>query len=87
MIENCHVATCDVTGTEYTSGHVVIESGRITAVGAGKASDTDAGADAERIDAGGCLLTPGLINAHHHLFQWVTRAVSQDEILFGWLTR
>ncbi len=87
MIENCHVATCDVAGTEYTSGYVVIESGRVTAVGAGKASSVEIAADMERIDGRGCLLTPGLINAHHHLFQWVTRAVSQDEILFGWLTR
>jgi cytosine/adenosine deaminase-related metal-dependent hydrolase len=38
------------------------------------------------VDGRGCLLTPGLVNTHHHLYQWVTRAVSQDETLFGWLT-
>jgi cytosine/adenosine deaminase-related metal-dependent hydrolase len=41
----------------------------------------------ERLDASGCLVTPGLVNTHHHLFQTLTRAVpaGQDATLFGWL--
>ena len=41
----------------------------------------------EVVDATGCLVTPGLINTHHHLFQTLTRAVpaGQDAALFGWL--
>ncbi len=37
--------------------------------------------------AAGCLVTPGLINTHHHLFQTLTRGVppGQDALLFGWL--
>ncbi|MEL6585995.1 MAG: 8-oxoguanine deaminase [Pseudomonadota bacterium] len=37
--------------------------------------------------AEGCLVTPGLVNTHHHLFQTLTRAVpeGQDARLFGWL--
>jgi cytosine/adenosine deaminase-related metal-dependent hydrolase len=70
---------------------VVVEDGRITAVGAGPAAPlealTTAAADAtETIDGGGCLLTPGLVNSHHHLCQWATRGFAQDETLFGWLT-
>ena len=38
------------------------------------------------VDGGGCLLTPGLVNTHHHLYQWVTRGLAVDETLFGWLT-
>ena len=86
VIQSCHVATCDAADTEYQSGHVVIEGGRIASVGPGLAPAAAAGVETETIDAEGCLLTPGLINAHHHLFQWSTRAVSQDETLFGWLT-
>ncbi len=70
---------------------MVVEDGRITAVGAGPAAPlealTTAAADAtETIDGGGCLLTPGLVNSHHHLCQWATRGFAQDETLFGWLT-
>ena len=39
------------------------------------------------IEARGCVVTPGLVNTHHHLFQSLTRAVpgGQDALLFGWL--
>ncbi|MEM9754705.1 MAG: 8-oxoguanine deaminase [Pseudomonadota bacterium] len=43
--------------------------------------------DCEVVDCQGCLVTPGLVNTHHHLFQTMTRAVpaAQDALLFGWL--
>ncbi|MBY0395100.1 MAG: 8-oxoguanine deaminase, partial [Thermoleophilia bacterium] len=39
------------------------------------------------IEAAGCIVTPGLVNTHHHLYQSLTRAVpgGQDALLFGWL--
>ncbi len=39
------------------------------------------------IDARGHLVTPGLVNTHHHMFQSLTRAIPgvQDAELFGWL--
>ena len=42
---------------------------------------------AEIINARGCVVTPGLVNTHHHLYQTLTRAVpgGQDALLFGWL--
>ena len=38
-------------------------------------------------DARGCVVTPGLVNTHHHLYQSLTKAVpgGQDALLFGWL--
>jgi hypothetical protein len=42
--------------------------------------------DGTVIDGSGCLATPGLINTHHHLYQWITRGIAQDGTLFGWLT-
>lgn len=38
-----------------------------------------------RVDGRGHLLTPGLVNTHHHLYQWLTRGWAQDSILFDWL--
>jgi cytosine/adenosine deaminase-related metal-dependent hydrolase len=83
VIEGGHVATVDAAGTEHRSGHVVIDDGLITAVGPGPAP---AVVGATRIDASGLLLTPGLVNSHHHLYQWITRGYATDDTLFGWLT-
>jgi cytosine/adenosine deaminase-related metal-dependent hydrolase len=80
-VENCAIATVDAAGSEHADGHIVIDDGRITAVGAGSAD-----VDGERIDAAGCLATPGLVNCHHHLYQWATRGLCQQATLFEWLT-
>ncbi|AGM08537.1 8-oxoguanine deaminase [Amycolatopsis keratiniphila] len=82
VIENAAIATVDGAGTEHASGHVVIENDRIASVGAGKAPD---GEYDERVDGSGCLVTPGLINTHHHLYQWATRGLAADHTLFEWL--
>lgn len=80
IIENAHVVT--VSGEEYPRGHVVVDGDRITAVGAGPAP---AGA-AARVDGTGCLATPGLVNTHHHLYQWASQGMATDSTLFEWLT-
>jgi cytosine/adenosine deaminase-related metal-dependent hydrolase len=97
VIENAYVATVDPAGTEHDGGHVVIDGREIVAVGAGSAPDwakrglepDGAAPSAERrvtvVDGTGHLLTPGLINTHHHLYQWLTRGIAQDSILFDWL--
>jgi cytosine/adenosine deaminase-related metal-dependent hydrolase len=82
-IERCHVATCDAAGAEYADGHVALDGGRIVSVGAGRAPEQLR--TGELIDGSGCLVTPGLINTHHHLYQWITRGIAQDTTLFGWL--
>jgi cytosine/adenosine deaminase-related metal-dependent hydrolase len=85
LIENVAVATVDAAGTEYTDGHVVVgDNGRIVAVGAGHAGRFHR--SVRRVDGTGCLVTPGLINTHHHLYQWATRGLALDDDLFGWLT-
>lgn len=83
VIEGCHVATADASGTEYPDGHLVIDGSRIVAVGPGTAPRYDG---AQRIDARGCLATPGLVNTHQHLFQWITRGLAQQAPLLDWLT-
>ncbi|GAA2347126.1 8-oxoguanine deaminase [Saccharopolyspora halophila] len=81
IIEGGAVAAVDDAGTEFAEGHVVVEGDRIAAVGPGSAEGPG-----RRIDATGCLVTPGLVNTHHHLYQWATRGYACDSTLFEWLT-
>jgi cytosine/adenosine deaminase-related metal-dependent hydrolase len=81
VIENVAVATVDASDTYYADGHVAVgDDGRIFSVGPGAS-----GTAGERIDGTGCLVTPGLVNTHHHLYQWATRGLAVDQTLFGWL--
>ena len=84
VIENAYIATVDAEDTEYARGHVVVAGNRIESVGAGPAPQWLEGV-ARRINAEGHLLTPGLVNTHHHFYQWITRGLAQDNILFDWL--
>jgi len=86
VIEGAYIATVDAADTEHVSGHVVIDGTDIVAVGSGSAPEWALEGPVTRIDARGHLLTPGLINTHHHLYQWLTRGIAQDSILFDWLT-
>lgn len=76
------VVTMDAQGTEIEGGWVAITNGLIAAVGSGLPPPADHG-----LDATDSLITPGLINTHHHLFQNLTRAwpPMTDKPLFGWL--
>jgi 8-oxoguanine deaminase len=80
------VATCDPEGRELPGGWVAVTDGLVSGVGAGHEPVPEA---TRTIDAGGCLVTPGLVNTHHHLYQNLTRAFAPavNATLFGWLTR
>ncbi len=76
--------TCDDANTEHVGGWVAIEDRLVVASG-------PAGSEPEAtkvIDASGCLVTPGLVNTHHHIFQNLTRSYSPSlgGNLFTWLT-
>lgn len=76
------VLTMDDARREIKGGDVLVRDGVIDAVGQGLYDD-----DAQIVDGRGKIVTPGLINTHHHLYQTLTRAVpaAQDALLFGWL--
>ncbi|MEU5974803.1 8-oxoguanine deaminase [Streptomyces sp. NPDC047315] len=84
VIENCAIATVDAHDTEHPSGHLVVAGDRIESVGAGPAP-ADLADVVRRIDATGHLATPGLVNTHHHFYQWLTRGLATDHNLFDWL--
>jgi cytosine/adenosine deaminase-related metal-dependent hydrolase len=80
LLTNAHVVTMDDAGTEYEGGWILVEDGLVKDAGAGAKPEAD---DAH--DLGGAVVTPGLVNTHHHLWQNLTRARAQDQDLFGWL--
>jgi cytosine/adenosine deaminase-related metal-dependent hydrolase len=82
LIKNADtILTMDDTRRELSGADVLIRNGQIAEVGHGLVST------GEVIDAQGCVVTPGLVNTHHHLYQSLTKAVpgGQDALLFGWL--
>lgn len=76
------VVTMNARRDELSGADVLVRGGAIAAVGSGLVAP-----GAEVIDGAGCVVTPGLVNTHHHLYQTLTRAVpgGQDALLFGWL--
>jgi len=86
VISGCAIATVDAQANEYLTGHLVVEGGRIVAVGAGPADPSWRDRADRWVDGAGLIATPGFVNTHHHLYQWITRGYAQDETLFGWLT-
>ncbi|MDU8910260.1 8-oxoguanine deaminase [Aestuariicoccus sp. MJ-SS9] len=83
LIRNAHtVLTMDDARQELTGADIRIRDGAIAEIGEGLEPG-----GATIVEAGRCVVTPGLVNTHHHLYQTLTRAVpgGQDALLFGWL--
>ncbi len=82
LIRNAHtVLTMDDARREMSNADIRMTDGVVAEIGTGLQSDGMV------IDARDCVVTPGLVNTHHHLYQSLTRAVpgGQDALLFGWL--
>jgi cytosine/adenosine deaminase-related metal-dependent hydrolase len=79
------VVTMDDDRRELPGGWVACDGGFVTAVG----DAAQAPPPSRRVlDAAGCLVTPGLVNTHHHIYQNLTRAYrpATAASLFDWLT-
>lgn len=84
LIQNATtVITMDDAGRVLHDADVLIRGGQIAEVGQGLRTT------GQIVSGRGCVVTPGLVNTHHHLYQNLTRAVpgAQDALLFGWLQR
>ncbi|MBY6117264.1 8-oxoguanine deaminase [Mameliella alba] len=82
LIRNARTVLCmDDADTELTQADIRLRGGVIVEIGQGLTTQ------GRVIDAARCVVTPGLVNTHHHLYQTLTRAVpgGQDALLFGWL--
>ncbi len=80
VFRDAWVVTMDGEGREIPGGWVRVAGGFIEAVGSGEPPEAG-----ETVGLGGRVLTPALVNTHHHLFQTLTRARAPDADLFTWL--
>ena len=80
LLANGWICTLDDAGAELPGGWVLVRDGLVEAVGGGEPPAAD-----ERVDLAGAVVTPGLVNTHHHLYQTLTRARAQEATLFEWL--
>ena len=92
LIDNAEVlVTMDDARREIKNGAIVIRDNLIQMLGSGE--ELRAGLDADgltvdrEIDASGCVVVPGLVNCHHHLYQTLTRGIgtAEGKSLFDWL--
>ncbi|MBI5239474.1 MAG: 8-oxoguanine deaminase [Elusimicrobia bacterium] len=83
LIRNAlRIARMNDTRDELTNGDILIEGNVIKGIGEGLQAKAD-----RVIDAKNCVVLPGFINTHHHLYQTLTRNLPavQDSKLFDWL--
>jgi cytosine/adenosine deaminase-related metal-dependent hydrolase len=80
LYTGAHVVTMDDSGTEIADGWLLVEDGLVVGVGGGEPAAAET-----RVELGGAVVTPGLVNTHHHLYQTLTRAHATEADLFTWL--
>jgi 8-oxoguanine deaminase len=91
LLENAEpLVTMNLERDVLDPGWVAARDGMIVAVGQGQPPQVIDGLPRQewpRLDASGCVVLPGFINTHHHLFQTRTRAhpAALDAELFDWL--
>ena len=89
------LVTMDAMRREIRGGSVFVRGDAIETVGtdaevaAWIAADSVARTPARAISARGCVILPGLVNCHHHLFQSLTRTIGTGNglALFDWLKK
>jgi len=82
LLRGGHVLSMDRATGDIDGGDVLVEDGRIAAVGAGIEAD-----DADVIDAAGLIVLPGFVDTHRHTWQTQLRGVASDWTLFNYTTR
>jgi cytosine/adenosine deaminase-related metal-dependent hydrolase len=80
LLQNGWICPMDDSGDEHEDGWVLLGDGLVEGVGGGPPPAAES-----VVDLGGAVVTPGLVNTHHHLYQTLTRARAQEATLFEWL--
>jgi len=72
LIKNGLVVTADERGTIFEKGYIRVSNGKIAEIGSGNPR----GSAESIVDASGCVVIPGLITAHTHLYGILLRGAS-----------
>ncbi|MEX2486544.1 MAG: amidohydrolase family protein [Nitriliruptoraceae bacterium] len=84
LLEHGYVVTVDGERRVLPDGWIAIDDARITAIGAHGADEPPADID-ERIDLGGMLAMPGLLNGHNHHWASLFKNTGEGYLLEEWL--
>lgn len=84
LVKHIHtLVTMDATRRQINDGAIFVRDNIIEQVGTTTELPTTAD---EILDMHGQhVVTPGLVNTHHHMYQSLTRVIAQDHELFDWL--
>src|ERR1700733_5795197 len=80
LIHNATIITMDPRLGTLPVGDVLIEGDRIAAIAASleQSAGSSPREHAEVVDATGCIVIPGLVNAHLHTWQTALRGIASD---------
>ena len=81
LLTGATILTLDAAASVYAEGQLFVRDGRVAAVG----QSVDLDETTERLDLPGCLVIPGLVQAHVHLGQTFFRGLAERRPLLEWL--
>lgn len=81
VIRDAPVIVADWGAPPVLNGWIAISGGKVAAIGKGPPPDA-----ATYVDGHGCMVIPGFVAAHHHLYQGASRGMNAAGGLLGWLT-
>src|SRR5262245_46437799 len=81
LIRGAAVVTMDAQG-DLPRGDILVRDGRIAVI-----APAIAAADAQVVDATGCIVIPGLVNAHMHTWQTALRGVAANWTLLEYFRK
>jgi 5-methylthioadenosine/S-adenosylhomocysteine deaminase len=82
LIAGGEIHTVDADGTVFPGGWVLVEGSRIAGVGPAGSEPPDAD---ERVDASGCVVVPGFVNTHQHLWYSLFKGLGSGMLLEQWI--
>jgi 5-methylthioadenosine/S-adenosylhomocysteine deaminase len=83
LIRNATVLSMDPDVGDLSGGDVLIEQDRITAVG----YEIRSVEPTDEVDATGCIVIPGFIDTHRHMWQGALRGLAPQDSLKDYFRR